>query len=147
MTVTEVELEGIEHVRIATVLRLTLEDAAAVPPRCGTGARAGALARSAGRSRSTGALIPAEALVRADRCAPSCAARCRRVRAGGRARLADGPAPAPAIEDTTVHLPSGPVPADYANVRMGGIGNLTGAPALSAPCRPHTRRACPPACT
>jgi Asp-tRNA(Asn)/Glu-tRNA(Gln) amidotransferase A subunit family amidase len=26
------------------------------------------------------------------------------------------------------------VPADYANVRMGGIANLTGAPALSAPC-------------
>jgi len=25
------------------------------------------------------------------------------------------------------------VPADYANVRMGGIANLTGAPALSAP--------------
>ena len=33
MTVTEVELEGIEHVRIATVLRLWLEDAAAVPPQ------------------------------------------------------------------------------------------------------------------
>ena len=25
------------------------------------------------------------------------------------------------------------MPADYANVRMGGIANLTGAPALSAP--------------
>ena len=42
-------------------------------------------------------------------------------------------APAPAIEDTDRELPSGPVPADYANVRMGGIANLTGAPALSAP--------------
>jgi Asp-tRNA(Asn)/Glu-tRNA(Gln) amidotransferase A subunit family amidase len=44
------------------------------------------------------------------------------------------PAPAPPIENTTVELPSGPVPADYANVRSGGIGNLTGVPALSAPC-------------
>jgi Asp-tRNA(Asn)/Glu-tRNA(Gln) amidotransferase A subunit family amidase len=42
-------------------------------------------------------------------------------------------ATAPAIENTTVQLPSGPAPADYANVRMGGIANLTGAPALSAP--------------
>jgi Asp-tRNA(Asn)/Glu-tRNA(Gln) amidotransferase A subunit family amidase len=44
------------------------------------------------------------------------------------------PAPAPPIENPNVRLPSGVVPADYANVRMGGIGNLTGAPALSAPC-------------
>jgi len=43
-------------------------------------------------------------------------------------------APAPPIADTSVQLPSGTVPADYSNVRMGGIANLTGAPALSAPC-------------
>ncbi len=33
-----------------------------------------------------------------------------------------------------VELPSGRVPADYANVRQGGIGNLSGVPALSVPC-------------
>ena len=33
-----------------------------------------------------------------------------------------------------MQLPSGEVPADYANVRQGGIGNLAGVPALSAPC-------------
>ena len=33
-----------------------------------------------------------------------------------------------------MQLPSGPVPADYGNVRQGGIANLTGVPALSAPC-------------
>ena len=44
------------------------------------------------------------------------------------------PAPAPPIEDTDrAACPPGAVPADYANVRMGGIANLTGAPALSAP--------------
>jgi aspartyl-tRNA(Asn)/glutamyl-tRNA(Gln) amidotransferase subunit A len=134
MAVTEVQLDGLDHVRIATVLRLTLEDAAAVPPAV---ARAhepdlSPIGRALGKYRM---LIPAEALVRADA-----------VRAQLRRSLADAcreadvlvwptvPAPAPAIEDTTVQLPSGAVPADYANVRMGGIANLTGAPALSAPC-------------
>ena len=133
MSVTEVELPGLEHVRVATVLRLTLEDAAAVPPEV---ARAhepnlSPIGRALSKYR---ALIPAEALVRVDA-----------VRAQLRQSLVDAcgeadvlvwptvPAPAPAIENTTVQLPSGPVPADYANVRMGGIGNLTGAPALSAP--------------
>ena len=133
MSVTEVDLPGLEHVRVATVLRLTLEDAAAVPPEV---ARAhepdlSPIGRALSKYR---ALIPAEALVRVDA-----------VRAQLRQSLVDAcgdadvlvwptvPAPAPAIENTTVQLPSGPVPADYANVRMGGIGNLTGAPALSAP--------------
>jgi aspartyl-tRNA(Asn)/glutamyl-tRNA(Gln) amidotransferase subunit A len=133
MTVTEVHLDGIEHVRIATVLRLTLEDAAAVPPQVTRDhePELSPIGRALSKYRT---LIPAEALVRADA-----------VRALLRRSLADAcgeadvlvwptvAAPAPAIEDTTVHLPSGPVPADYANVRMGGIANLTGAPALSAP--------------
>jgi Asp-tRNA(Asn)/Glu-tRNA(Gln) amidotransferase A subunit family amidase len=33
-----------------------------------------------------------------------------------------------------VELPSGRVPADYANVRQGGIANLAGIPAISVPC-------------
>src|SRR5439155_25519563 len=44
------------------------------------------------------------------------------------------PAPAPRIEDPTARLPSGQVPADLANVRLGGIANLAGTPAISVPC-------------
>jgi aspartyl-tRNA(Asn)/glutamyl-tRNA(Gln) amidotransferase subunit A len=44
------------------------------------------------------------------------------------------PAGAPPIADPTVHLPSGDYSADYANVRLGGIANLTGVPAISIPC-------------
>ena len=43
------------------------------------------------------------------------------------------PAPAPPIEDPRVDLPSGRVPADAANTRLGGIGNLTGVPPLRCP--------------
>jgi Asp-tRNA(Asn)/Glu-tRNA(Gln) amidotransferase A subunit family amidase len=134
MTVTEVELDGLDHVRIATVLRLTLEDAAAVPPE---EARAheselSPIGRGLAKFRM---LIPAEALVRADavrtRLRMSLAESCREADVLVWPTVA---APAPAIENTTVQLPSGAVPADYANVRMGGIANLTGAPALSAPC-------------
>ena len=134
VSVTEVALEGLEHVRIATVLRLTLEDAAAIPPDVAREHERdlSPIGRGLAKYRT---LIPAEALVRADA-----------VRALLRRSLAEActhaevlvwptvPAPAPAIENTTVQLPSGAVPADYANVRMGGIANLTGAPAMSVPC-------------
>jgi aspartyl-tRNA(Asn)/glutamyl-tRNA(Gln) amidotransferase subunit A len=133
MAVTEVQLEGIEHVRIATVIRLLLEDAAAVPPQTAREHEPdlSPVGRALTKYRS---LIPAEALVRAD--AVRATLRRSLVDAGTHADVLVWPtvaAPAPAIEDTTVQLPSGPVPADYANVRMGGIANLTGAPALSAP--------------
>ena len=133
MSVTEVHLDGIDHVRIATVLRLLLEDAAAVPPQTAREhePELSPVGRALTKYRS---LIPAEALVRAD--AVRATLRRSLVDAGTHADVLVWPtvaAPAPAIEDTTVQLPSGPVPADYANVRMGGIANLTGAPALSAP--------------
>jgi aspartyl-tRNA(Asn)/glutamyl-tRNA(Gln) amidotransferase subunit A len=134
MSVSEVDLEGLDHVRIATVLRLTLEDAAAVPPQVAREhePELSPIGRALSKYRS---LIPAEALVRAD----SVRAQLRRslLDASAGADVLVWPtvaAPAPAIADTSVHLPSGAVPADYANVRMGGIANLTGAPALSAPC-------------
>ena len=65
MSVTEVELEGLEHVRIATVLRLTLEDAAAIPPQVARShePELSPVGRALSKYRS---LIPAEALVRAD---------------------------------------------------------------------------------
>lgn len=44
------------------------------------------------------------------------------------------PAPAPPVDDPTVTLPSGSYPADLANVRLGGIANLAGTPAISVPC-------------
>jgi len=133
MAVTEVHLEGIEHARIATVLRLWLEDAAVVPPQAAREHEPdlSPIGRALSKYRS---LIPAEALVRAD--AVRATLRRSLVEAGTQADVLAWPtvaAPAPSIEDTTVRLPSGPVPADYANVRMGGIANLTGAPALSAP--------------
>jgi Asp-tRNA(Asn)/Glu-tRNA(Gln) amidotransferase A subunit family amidase len=44
------------------------------------------------------------------------------------------PAPSPPIEHPSVTLPSGSYPADFANVRLGGLANLTGVPAISVPC-------------
>jgi Asp-tRNA(Asn)/Glu-tRNA(Gln) amidotransferase A subunit family amidase len=43
------------------------------------------------------------------------------------------PAVAPPLDNTTVELPSGAYPADYANPRFGGLANLTGIPAISVP--------------
>jgi hypothetical protein len=80
-------------------------------------------------------LLPASAVVKADR-----------VRAQIRRSLADAfaqvdalawpatPAPSPPIADPVVELPSGRYPADFANVRLGGLGNLAGVPAASVPC-------------
>jgi aspartyl-tRNA(Asn)/glutamyl-tRNA(Gln) amidotransferase subunit A len=43
------------------------------------------------------------------------------------------PAPAPPLEAPVVELPSGFLTADAANVRGGGLANLTGIPAISVP--------------
>jgi Asp-tRNA(Asn)/Glu-tRNA(Gln) amidotransferase A subunit family amidase len=43
------------------------------------------------------------------------------------------PAAAPPIENPTVTLPSGDHPADHANVRQTGVGNLTGLPGINVP--------------
>jgi aspartyl-tRNA(Asn)/glutamyl-tRNA(Gln) amidotransferase subunit A len=79
-------------------------------------------------------LLPAVALVRADR-----------VRSQIRRSLADlfgrvdilalptVPAAAPAIENTNIELPSGPMPADKGNVRQTGWGNLAGVPGMNVP--------------
>jgi aspartyl-tRNA(Asn)/glutamyl-tRNA(Gln) amidotransferase subunit A len=47
-------------------------------------------------------------------------------------------APAPPIENPTVQLPSGPKPADPANVGQTGIGNLAGIPGVSVPVGLHS---------
>jgi Asp-tRNA(Asn)/Glu-tRNA(Gln) amidotransferase A subunit family amidase len=86
-------------------------------------------------------LMPAVALVKSER-----------VRAQLRRSLAEAfgrvdalawpaiPAPAPPIENPSVTLPSGTHPADFANVRLGGIANLAGVPAISIPCGFSTER-------
>ena len=48
------------------------------------------------------------------------------------------PAPAPPIKDPTVELPSGPSPADPANVGQTGIGNLAGIPGITVPVGTHS---------
>jgi aspartyl-tRNA(Asn)/glutamyl-tRNA(Gln) amidotransferase subunit A len=48
------------------------------------------------------------------------------------------PAPAPPIANPTVELPSGPTPADPANVEQTGLGNLSGIPGISVPVGTHS---------
>jgi Asp-tRNA(Asn)/Glu-tRNA(Gln) amidotransferase A subunit family amidase len=134
MEISEVTLDGVDHVIAATVIRLTLEGLPASKPE---------IAREVlpqlspvGRALSKyNLLLPAAALVRADR-----------VRGQLRRSLARAfedvdvlawptvPAPPPPISEPAVDLPNGRVPADYANVRQGGIANLGGVPGISVPC-------------
>ncbi len=130
----EVELEGVEHVIIATVIRLALEGMPSIKPE--RVAEVTAHLSPVGRALSKyNLLLPAAALVRADRAR----AQLRRSLARAFERVdvlawPTVPAPPPPIEDPAVELPSGRVPADYANVRQGGIGNLAGVPGISVPC-------------
>lgn len=125
----DVHIEGEELCRIATVLRLSLEGM----PEFGYEHLATADAVTIALAKYA-SLIPAQALVRADR-----------VRAQLRRSLKDVfgrvdmlafptvPAPAPSIEDPTIQLPSGPTPADKGNVKQSGLGNLTGVPCMNVP--------------
>ncbi|MEA2458787.1 MAG: aspartyl-tRNA(Asn)/glutamyl-tRNA(Gln) amidotransferase subunit [Thermoleophilaceae bacterium] len=129
----DITLAGAEHSRIATVLRLTLEALPAVTPE--DLASADPLMRALVKFEK---LMPARNLVQADR-----------VRALLRRELAAAfdrvdvlawptvPAPAPPIANPTVELPSGQTPADSANVRQTGIGNLSGIPGISVPVGTH----------
>ena len=128
------ELAGIEHALITTVLALSLEMLPATKPEAAVEI-APHLSPLIMALTKAQLLMPAVALVKADR-----------VRAQLRRSAAQAfeqvdvlawpsiPAPSPPIEDPTVTLPSGRQPADYANVRLGGIANLLGVPAISIPC-------------
>ena len=130
----ELHLDGVEHVVAATVIRLTLEGFPSRKPELVEEVQP--LLSPIGRALSKyNLLLPAAALISADR-----------VRAQLRRSLARAfeeadvlvwptvPAPPPPIADPRIELPSGNVPADYGNVRQGGIANLSGVPAISVPC-------------
>jgi aspartyl-tRNA(Asn)/glutamyl-tRNA(Gln) amidotransferase subunit A len=130
----EIDLAGAEHTRAATVLRLTLEGLPAIQPH--ELADADPLTRALVKYEK---LLPARHLVQADR-----------VRALLRRELQSAfervdliawptvPAPAPPIANPTVELPSGPSPADPANVAQTGLGNLAGIPGISVPVGTHS---------
>jgi Asp-tRNA(Asn)/Glu-tRNA(Gln) amidotransferase A subunit family amidase len=130
----EIELDGSEHASVASVLRLTIEGLPGI--REDELAEADPLMRALVKYES---LLSAEMLVRADR-----------VRAQLRRSAAAAfegydllvwptvPAPSPPIENPTVTLPSGDMPADPANVRHTGFGNLTGLPGINVPVGIHS---------
>jgi Asp-tRNA(Asn)/Glu-tRNA(Gln) amidotransferase A subunit family amidase len=130
----EVEIEGVEHVRFATVMTLALEGLPSAKPELV--AEVMPHLSPVGRALSKfNMLLPAAAHVRAER-----------VRAQLRRSLAQAfeqvdvlawptvPATTPPIDEPVLDLPSGRVPADYGNVGQGGLGNLAGVPAISVPC-------------
>lgn len=130
----EVAIAGAEHSRVATVLRLTLEGLPSVQPHELVDAHP--MMRALIKYEK---LLPARHLVQADR-----------IRALLRRELHQAfervdvvawptvPAPAPPIANPTVELPSGPKPADPANVGQTGIGNLAGIPGISVPVGTHS---------
>lgn len=129
----ELGIDGAEHAQAAAVLRLTLEGMPSLSPE--ELAAADPVMRALAKYEL---LIPAHLLVRADRV--------RSLLRRSVARAFESvdllvwptvPAPAPRIDNPTVELPSGIVPADAANVRQAGLGNLTGIPGASAPVGRH----------
>jgi Asp-tRNA(Asn)/Glu-tRNA(Gln) amidotransferase A subunit family amidase len=132
--IVELSLDGAEHAVIATVLPLSMEGVPASKPEAVAQIEPHLSPLIRGLMKYQ-LLTPGVALLKAER-----------VRAQLRRSVAAAlesvdvlawpslPAPAPRIDNPTVTLPSGDHPADYANVRMGGIGNLTGVPCASAPC-------------
>jgi aspartyl-tRNA(Asn)/glutamyl-tRNA(Gln) amidotransferase subunit A len=130
---SEVDFEGREHVLIASILVGQTEELADITPEriAALPEEVSLVARALLRYRL---LIPAVAMSKA-----------RRVRTLVRHSLAQVfeavdvlawptvAAPAPALDNPTVEIPSGAYPADYVNPRQGGLANLAGVPAISVP--------------
>ena len=131
--IEEIALDGARHSMIASVLRLTLE----VLPhhRAEEILDADPVMRALAKYQL---LVPANGLVRADRVR----AQLRRSIAAAFERCdliawPTSPAPSPPLDNPTVELPSGIVPADKANTRQSGFANLTGVPSISVPVGLH----------
>jgi Asp-tRNA(Asn)/Glu-tRNA(Gln) amidotransferase A subunit family amidase len=132
--VEELSIDGAEHSVAATIMRLTTEGLPSITPE--ELAEAPPLARAVTKYQM---LLPARHLVQADR-----------VRALIRRELVrvfescdvlvwpTVPAPAPSIENPRYELPAGEVPADAANVRQTGLGNLAGIPGITVPAGIHS---------
>ena len=132
-SVTEVEVDRIEHVHMAAVLVGTTEELADMTPHrvASMSEEVSVIARALFKYRL---LLPGVAISRAHRI--------RSIVRASLARLFEDvdvvawpavPATAPALDNPTVQLPSGEHSADWANARAGGIANLTGVPAISMP--------------
>jgi aspartyl-tRNA(Asn)/glutamyl-tRNA(Gln) amidotransferase subunit A len=131
--VRDVEIAGARYALMASVLIGSTEELDSTTPEklAQLGDDVSLIARSLMKYRL---LIPAATIARAQRA--------RALIRRSLARLFEDvdviawptvPAPAPPLEETTLHLPSGPQSADYANARSGGMGNLAGVPAISMP--------------
>jgi aspartyl-tRNA(Asn)/glutamyl-tRNA(Gln) amidotransferase subunit A len=133
-SLAEIELDGSRHAPVASVLRLTIEGLPGIGEE--ELAEADPLTRALVKYET---LLSADLLVRADRIRAQ-------LRRGGAAAFEDYdllvwptvPAPSPPIENPTVTLPSGDMPADPANVRHTGFGNLTGLPGINVPVGIHS---------
>lgn len=131
---TDVDIEWQEHVRIGTALNLVLPGVPEFP--VADMDTADPISRAYGKFAH---LIPAHAYVRVQRL--------RSVLRRSLAKVFNDvdllalptvPAPAPRIDNPTVELPSGVVPADSANVRQTGLGNLSGTPGINVPAGLHS---------
>jgi aspartyl-tRNA(Asn)/glutamyl-tRNA(Gln) amidotransferase subunit A len=131
--VIDVQIDGLDHFQIASILVGTTEMLDEMTPQeiASLGEETSLVARGLLKYRM---LLSAAAVARA-----------HRVRTMARRSLArvfgevdviawpTVPAPAPPLDHPTVELPSGLRPADWANSRAGGIGNLAGVPGISVP--------------
>ena len=131
--IVEIEIDGLEHAHVASILVGTTEELAELSPArvASLGEGVSPIARALLKYRF---LLPASAVARGHRAR-------NMVRRSLAATFEDVdviawpavPAPAPPLDNPTVELPSGMHAADWANSRAGGIGNLTGVPGISVP--------------
>ena len=129
----EIEIEALDMAGLAAVLVGTTEGLGGITPQMlnGLGEEIGEVNRALIKYRM---LLPAAVLLRA--------AKLRALLRRAIARAFEEvdliawptvPAVAPPLARTDVELPSGRIGADPANVRGGGLANLTGIPAISVP--------------
>ena len=131
--VRSIEIEGLDLAPLAAVLIGTTEGLGGITPQMlnDLGEEIGILNRALVKYQM---LLPAAAVKRAARVRTMM----RRVLAAAFSEVdvlawPTVPAVAPPLADTDVDLPSGRIGADPANVRAGGLANLTGVPGINLP--------------